>query len=373
MKITFITTVQHNIGDDFVREGLKHILSSVLGENRVQFTDIHKHSPITSRHGFEWLRSKRIGLQFDRMLPLSLTTDRILDADLVVQSGAPVFWHHDHDQFDVHCADNEWCDPLIKRRFSQVRDKGVKFFNLAAGACQQYHSEGSEFLSCKKCSSYINWILQVADVTTLRDELSSNILASYGLQAPVIPCSSLFAPESLSVTPREGEYVALNYMQGAGHYAFQQGIDVAQHQAAFKALYEDLIQREQVVLVCHDSKEKRWARSIAPDAKIFSAGDDYRKYVEFYARAKYGVVNRVHAAFIMAALGKPSLVIGNDSRARMANQIGLKSLFVNDATPDLLISNSVGLSKMSSDYADMIHHIKDDAFNAYIKAISQEI
>jgi len=370
MKITFITTVRHNIGDDFVREGLKYILSSALGKTKVQFADIHKHSPITSRHGFEWLRDNRVGRLVDYMLPLSLTADRVLDADLIVQSGAPVFWHHDQDKFDVHCADNEWCDPLIKRRFNLVKDKGVKFFNLAAGACQQYHSDGSEFHSCKKCSSYINWIFQVADVTTLRDNLSRNILDGYGLEAPVIPCSSLFAPESLGVTQKEGEYVVLNYMQGGGHYAFQQGIDAEQHQDAFKALYADLIKREKVVLVCHDKKEEKWARSIAPDARIFSAGNDYKKYVEFYSRAKYGIVNRVHAAFIMAALGKPSLVIGNDSRARMVDQVGLESLFINEATPDLLIDGAVRLSKMSCDYTDIIDHIKNDALNCYMKTIS---
>ncbi len=372
MKITFITTVQHNVGDDFVREGLKYILLSALDNTKVQFSEIHKHSPITARHGFEWLRINKIGIVIDHLLPLSLTSDRILNVDIVVQSGAPVFWHHDQVVV-THCADNEWHEPLIKKRLSKIKDKGVKFFNLAAGTCQQYHSCGSEFWSCEKCSSYIKWILKASDITTLRDELSSKIIAGYNLNAPVIPCSSLFAPESLGVVPEKGKYVVLNYMQGGGHYLFQQDIDVARYQAAFKTFYAHLIKRENVVLVCHDSKEEQWARALDPNAKIFCAGNDYKKYVDFYAHAKYGVVNRVHAAFIMAALGKPSLIIGNDSRARMADQIGLKSIFVNEASAERLIDESENLSSLLNDYVEVIRGIKHDSLTRYMEVILQEI
>ena len=57
MNISIITTVDHNVGDDFVREGLKYILLQHYKDEEVNFLHIHKHSPITSRFGFEKLRT----------------------------------------------------------------------------------------------------------------------------------------------------------------------------------------------------------------------------------------------------------------------------------------------------------------------------
>src|SRR5690348_8626290 len=113
MRLTFITTLDHNVGDDFVREGLTHLLTKALGEQRVTFASVHKHDPITARRGLGWLRSKddprkahRLR-RWDRKLPLWITPDRILEADLLVQSGAPVYWCHT----SAHAADNEWFTP----------------------------------------------------------------------------------------------------------------------------------------------------------------------------------------------------------------------------------------------------------------------
>ena len=128
MNITFITTVNHNIGDDFVREGIKYLLRKSLPEKELNFQNIHKHSPITVRHGFEWFRNLKVSKfdfpseKLDMLLPLTLSKDKILEADIVIQSGAPVYWCH--KDFGSHCADNEWFDALIRRRFS--RNKKAK-------------------------------------------------------------------------------------------------------------------------------------------------------------------------------------------------------------------------------------------------------
>ena len=51
---SIITTVRHNIGDDFVREGIVSILNSVIVIGKIEL--IHKHSPVTANYGFETLR-----------------------------------------------------------------------------------------------------------------------------------------------------------------------------------------------------------------------------------------------------------------------------------------------------------------------------
>ena len=115
-QVTFITTTKHNVGDDFVREGVSYLLGETLVGEGLAFESIHKHSPITARRGFEWCRNIRYSRWLDRALPLSVSRDRILKADMLVQAGAPVYWCHDTS----HCGDADWIQPLLKRRYSRV-------------------------------------------------------------------------------------------------------------------------------------------------------------------------------------------------------------------------------------------------------------
>ena len=67
--IAIITTVDHNVGDDFVREGLKYILRKHFVLEELNFLHIHKHSPITSRYGFEKLRKLNYSKRIDKLIP----------------------------------------------------------------------------------------------------------------------------------------------------------------------------------------------------------------------------------------------------------------------------------------------------------------
>jgi hypothetical protein len=51
--VAVITTIDHNAGDDFVRQGIIYLLRKKLGETGVAL--IHKHIPVTVRPEFEWI------------------------------------------------------------------------------------------------------------------------------------------------------------------------------------------------------------------------------------------------------------------------------------------------------------------------------
>ena len=170
MNISIITTVSHNVGDDFVREGIIYLFKQKFKNTALNFELIHKHSPITTRYGFEWFRNYRFSKYVDRVLPLSLSKDRVLEADILVQSGAPVYWCHPETN-GPHCYGNEWFKPLIKRRYLKTALK-ASFLNLAAGTCQRYDSDGSEFDSCKFCQDYIKELQNLITATTVRDKLA---------------------------------------------------------------------------------------------------------------------------------------------------------------------------------------------------------
>lgn len=364
MKIAIITTVNHNVGDDFVREGIKYLLRQYFKNQKIEFQNIHKHSPITTRYGFESFRYLRLSSRVDKILPKSWSKDRILEADIVVQSGAPVYWCHEGG--DGHCYNNEWYKPLIKDRF--IKNKNTKLLNLAAGTCQKYNSDGSEF--CEKCNNYIKEFYDLSKVTTVRDTLGRVVLSKIGLDVPIIPCSSIFAIDEHKLKNEGEEYVVVNYMKGGAHYTFGQKIDIEKWAREFKKFYFELKKRERVIISCHNQKEVDEALEFDQKAEIFYVKDDYLKYMKFYSKAKFGIMNRVHGAFMMASYGKPSIIIGNDSRARMPEEIGLKHYFVNDADYELLNKEYEFLKDGANNFSERFKVIKEKAFNDYMKALS---
>jgi len=237
MKISIITTVDHNVGDDFVREGIKYLLRQHFQKETIEFQNIHKHSPITTRYGFESFRNLRLSSRVDKVIPKSWTKDRIFEADIVIQSGAPVYWCHETG--GGHCYNNEWYKPLIKERF--LKKNKTKLLNLAAGTCQTYHSDGSEF--CETCNDYMKEFYELADVTTVRDTLAKTVFSNIGIDVPVIPCSSIFAIDEHGLKNEGEEYVVVNYMKGGAHYTFGQKIDVEKWETEFKKFYFELKER----------------------------------------------------------------------------------------------------------------------------------
>ena len=208
-RIAFITTVRHNVGDDFVREGILYLLTESIGDYKVSL--VHKHLPITVRKELAWIYNIGVAKLFDRMvpglalrvtrcldrnLPIFKHTDAVQNCDILVQSGAPIYWKHPTGS----CADNEWWDDLIVRRWKIRKNRGI-FLNLAGGTCQRWGSDGKEFAADEKTLNYICDSINTAQLTTLRDNLSSKVLKLIGKQAPVLPCTSIFAVDNLKITP----------------------------------------------------------------------------------------------------------------------------------------------------------------------------
>ena len=361
MRVALITTLQHNVGDDFVREGIKYLIKKSASTDDVRFASIHKHSPITARYGFEKYRRFQKYEKLDRLLPLKLTRDRILESDMVIQCGAPIYWCH--DEVNAHCCDNEWFTPLVERRL--VKIEKARFLNIAGGSCQKYRSNGTEV--CERCKIYMRELYDASSLTTLRDDLAQNMLMNAGADAPVIPCPSLFAVDEHHIKPETGDYVVLNFMDIAGHYSFQ-SIDATAWRRTFQRFYERIKNTTRLVFVCHDAQELEFAHSFDPDVETFHS-DNYVDYLHCYARARFGIVNRLHAAYALAGLGKPSLVIGNDSRTLMAKQIGLKYLYVDDVTVDMLDYHFDRLEKNIGYHADA-HVFKQKALADYLDALA---
>lgn len=337
-QVCFISTVNHNVGDDFVRMGIICLLKAVLGDFNTVI--IHKHFPATVRGRF-WEHvdhlTRRLSNRFDwrsrlsrlaDFLPGLSMTDKVRGCDLLVQSGAPVYWRNRWST----CAQTEWFAPLIEKRWRQMPDQ-VALLNLGAGSCQAWGSDGSEIASDPDCRSFIDRFTRWSAVTTVRDKLAHSILHQCGHEVPLLPCPSIFAPEALGVQSQPGRYVALNYMPLGGHYDLSGRGDVARHQwqQAFCHTARDLARRQECLLICHDRMELEQAERLLPEIPRFHS-EDWRDYLQAYSCCSSAVVNRVHGAVMAAAMGKQVLLTGNDTRLLMAAEVpGITVMPVDEA------------------------------------------
>jgi hypothetical protein len=363
INVSVITTVRHNIGDDFVREGILSILDDVVKVDRVEL--VHKHSPVTANYGLENVRNLRASRVIDLPLRMIGWRNRVQSADLLIQSGAPIYWCHPGGP---HCADNEWFDPLIRKRFLKDR-RGRKFLNLAGGSCQKYHNDEGDAAVCPRCTAYIRELFDVSDLTILRDRLAGKMLNKAGRNALLLPCTSIFARDKYRFNAEKGEYIVLNFMESGGHYTFGQDINAELWRTQFKEIVRVASRFGPVVIACHTKEEEALARIIEPDTKRFLIPNDHVEFMKFYSRATFGIVNRVHAGFMMASFGKPVLVVGNDSRALMIENLGLQSVFVGDFSKiDAALAVESLCSRVPT-YRDEIEAIRSSSRKAYVDAI----
>lgn len=327
-RVCLISTVNHNVGDDFVRAGILCLLREVLGD----FTPlvIHKHFPATTRGAF-WERfdqqTRGLSNRFDwrsrlsralDFLPLHAAADKVLSSDLVVQSGAPVYWKNRWST----CAHTEWFAPLIEKRWRQVQSR-VPLLNLGAGSCQAWGSDGAEIVADAECRAFIDRFTRWSSLTTVRDALAQRILHQCGHDVPLLPCPSIFAPGSLGL-PAEGvgEYIALNYMPLGGHYDLAGRGEAARRQweDVFCRTARELARQHDCLLICHDHAELAAATRLLPELPRFHS-TDWRDCLQAYSRCRFAVVNRVHGAVVAAAMGRHVLLTGNDTRLLMAAEV----------------------------------------------------
>jgi hypothetical protein len=167
----------------------------------------------------------------------------------------------------------------------------------------------------------------------------------------------LFAVDRLKIAPANGEYIVLNYMPAGGHFLLGQPIDAEAWERRFVTLAKRLAEHDRVILVCHNQKESEAAQRILPGFEYFLSSD-YRQYLRLYSRARWGMLNRVHGCFALASLGKPSAVIGSDSRAKMVRQLGLPEVFVNDANDDWLECASIELDRRAAVFPQQMDDVK---------------
>src|SRR6266498_1438785 len=143
MKIGLVTTLNTNIGDDFIREGVCHVLKQVLGSVELEFISVNKHRPYSvypKWHPTHWVAATRHlprGRYFLRRVlsryGARVGLSRFDNCNLIVQCGTPVAW--------PGCSKSEWAEPLWTHVVGRHSRKGTPVLNLGAGACYPWEKQ----------------------------------------------------------------------------------------------------------------------------------------------------------------------------------------------------------------------------------------
>jgi polysaccharide pyruvyl transferase WcaK-like protein len=340
IKLGLLTTLNTNIGDDFIREGILHCIRQIAPEARLDLVMLNKHEPHTvysSRwHPIRLFDKKKFKPRW-LTKPLRFLAERYLpplgftlfeDCDVLIQCGTPIIWQG--------CRDSEWARLIWRDVFTRLAQRGKPLLNLGGGSCYPWE-QLPETLVGNPDEAYVRLMLKSARMTTVRDQLTRKLVASLGGEVRQICCPALLTAQAHINPSNPTKKVLINYMAGGGHYDWGQAIDSNLWEETMRKTVRHLERLGwQPFFLAHNAKELALAAKIWPNMPRACPGNMH-EYFEATRDAAFGVFNRMHASVALAGLGIPSVAIGTDSRNLMVESTGLPVFYVKVATPDQMI------------------------------------
>ncbi|XOJ89838.1 polysaccharide pyruvyl transferase family protein [Methylophilaceae bacterium Uisw_097] len=334
MKIGLISTIDHNIGDDFVREGIKNILSSFDSEN-IEFVIINKHKPLTVYDNFLIPRllnkffysfnfaNRRYEFYFSNIYKYFFRKNLFYYCNLIIQCGAPTV-------FDTaFCA--EWVKPIFKNSLYENKNKQT-FIDIAGGSCFNFFEINNIKLSNDNLYHF-KWLLSFTDLITVRDKLAYKLLSKITKDIKLIPCTAFFASNNflnykdLLINKKN---IFINIMPIGGHYTFDAKNNswLDEHIDFVKSL----LKKYNLIFVAHSEEEYKFQRNVFKNEKNcqFFYPKNIDDYFAISSKCSFGIVNRLHASIFLGSIGIDSIAIGNDSRLLMLDEFNNKYLTVNN-------------------------------------------
>lgn len=371
MRIGLLTTLSTNIGDDFIREGLLYCVRAAKPEAAVRCA-VNKHRPSTVYPVWHPLRylvpdkplyhysalERRCAGLVRRLARLG--GSRFDSCDLIIQCGAPVFW----PEFVL----SEWHTPIWEHILSRLSERKA-ILNLAGGSCYPWLSQPDSFANpADKAGAEL--MLDSCRLTTVRDALALKLVESIGRRARLIPCSASLAARASGVDAADdtANKVALNLMAIGGHWHWGQSIDPERWRSVVVDLTRRLLNRHQLIFLCHDAKEAAYARDLGFNIPVVQPATP-TEYFQFARQIKAAVVNRLHAAVGLAGMGIPSVAVGVDTRMLMVRQFDLPIHYVSEVTAEELEAElNTALSRRNEE-KKRLHDLCENIFAQYVEAL----
>ena len=316
VKISFMTSLGVNVGDEFIREGICSFLDEVI-ENWIPYY-VNKVD----------LSS----LSEPREDEIKRLNDKFRDADVIIQAGAPVYWNlKSSTSYNVGWAKELWQNRIF--HLGSVKP----ILNIAAGSCQPYPDFSKTFLSDPNCAQFAKDVGSACIWTSVRDPLASQILYSLGLEHDVLPCTAFHAARRTKIEPDYGNILGINLMPLGGHYKLDNDIDEGLWKRTIEALLPKIRQHHQILFIAHDISEAEFIQEFLGPGEVIFYSPCWRDYLPVYAKCSATIANRVHGAVCAAGFGRPSLILGNDTRLLIGDYIGIPSRYIGDVSPEEIV------------------------------------
>lgn len=345
MKIAYMTTLGVNVGDEFIRAGIRAILEAANIKHSALY--VCKHDLTTLFRPVE-----------DETLHVH---DKFWDADVFIQAGAPVFWRN---KDGTSSLTSPWFKYLWEERILTGRKT---FLNLGAGSCQSWSENAQTYLNDGDCTNYARQAFKAAKLTTVRDPVAFDISELVGGGAKAMPCPAFYAALGWRKVPKQADLIGVNLMPLGCHHDLDNNFDpAAWYKKAFD-ITKALRRQGRLVFIAHDVTEAGFMqRFVAPGERVF-VGKGWRDYLDVYGACSKVVANRVHGAILAAGFGAKACILGNDTRAQIGEYVGVPFLKSDGCTADQVASV---IHKMDSD--KLLHH-QFKSFSEYISQITNAL
>ena len=352
-----------NIGHALMAVGAEEIVREAHGSDGVRVTHLAQHRPFDIYPPWSPLRALNV-------LPESSTVSgrfvrgRLAELALAARDAEPTrrfarriawgrparaLWRFARvTEFDVvlTCGGPNivpWMSrsPLLAllhhHMYGAVTANGVPLLSLAVGTAFP-HERVPERLDAEN-SRFLARSLEAATVTTVRDELARRLCADAGWDCPLLPCTALLCgvrwERGRAPAPESSRYVLANYQLRGANDDWGTGVQTDTWRRTVRELLDRLRTRHEVAMLAHDTREEQWAAELAPELPVFRPRTP-EEYADVAAGAKAGLVSRIHGALPLAGVGAPAVVVGTDTRLGAIETMGLPTVYVKEATADLL-------------------------------------
>ena len=349
-KISFMTTLGVNVGDEFIREGICSFLDDIFDYWEPFYVNKHDilslHQPIKGE--------------------VRLLKDKFLDADIIIQAGAPVYWKIGNStSYNV-----EWAYELWEKRIFQLGPQ-KPIFNIAAGACQPYPDFAKTFISDPICVEFAKKAHSACRWTSVRDPLASQILYALGLDHEALPCTAFHASRRTKSLNENSKFLGINLMPFAGHYKLKENIDEKAWMVTIRTFLPEVRKRHPILFIAHDQIEKEFIQQFLDPGEVIFYSSRWYDYLQVYQQCKAVIANRVHGALCAAGFGKPAIIIGNDSRLLIGDYIDIPALYVNEINADRLVELVEKSIHFSEQEKDRLLTLREETAKRYCEAIQR--
>ena len=371
-KIAILSHKGGNIGHDFMSIGVEIILDSMFGD-KMQIEHFEQHHPFDVYSNFHPLRLLH-SLPYGRFNFLRnyiarsdvykklWRTSRRLDFDLAIACGGPNIIRGASQVAEMKL--------LLLHMNGAFQYHGVPFVDAAVGACFPFEDQEILFKTEDDRIFYRQALEYVSEIT-VREKVAAKVVQDLTGRAPeVLPCTALASGTYFERYIQKDfdhvkdGYVLINFMPKGANEDWGQGVDESRWKATIDKVISNMSQRHKVVMLAQNNVEANILRQEFPDVTCLEPRT-VQEYGEVIAKAKIGLVSRIHAAIPMAGIGTASIVIVADTRMGTVENIGLPAFYVKNADADVLVDTLENMITNREQEAERLIQLREETINSY--------